>query len=110
MNVRGWSHCLLALALAQVYARGKTNDKAVHHFDAGITDNPDNPLIVEDPVAGNGHSGSGGWVAYNAGSSGASAGESGGASRSAEVCDGIDDDGNGIIDDVDVQHDVSAIV
>ena len=56
---------------------------------------------------GSGASGSGGLIGIGGASgSGAGAGTgSGGSGGSAEVCDGVDNDNNGIIDDVDVGND-----
>jgi hypothetical protein len=110
---RGWSRCLLALALCQVFGcASKSNAKPAGHFDAG-TDNPDNPLIVQGPLSGTGagpNSGNGGTgggaIAYGgAGEAASSGGAGSGQATSEEVCDGIDNDGDGIIDNVDVQHD-----
>lgn len=89
---------LLALALSGYFgcaAKPSESAGSAGH-DAGFTDNPSDPITVQGPLAGN---------ASYAGGQGAAASGGRKADASPEVCDGIDNDGNGIIDDVDVQHD-----
>lgn len=57
------------------------------------------------PSSGGGRAGGGGGTAAGTGGGLAGTGAGGGGGPTAELCDGIDNDQNGIIDDVDVGHD-----
>jgi hypothetical protein len=106
MNRSGWLRCCLALLLSQtVGCASKSNAKSGGGFDSGISDNP-TPLIVQGPLSGVGDLAAGSGSTYNAAGQGAvkHSADSGG-STGPEVCDGIDNDDNGIVDDVDAQHD-----
>jgi hypothetical protein len=99
MTRRTRARCLLALALSGYFGCSAKPSSKAPAYDAGITDNPtDQPWTIGDPRAGN--------AAYSGGHGAAAVGGSGSkADASPEVCDGVDNDGNGIIDDVDAQHD-----
>lgn len=94
MLSRTGSRWLLAVALSGAFGCSATKTLENHAApDGGATDNPDPGYTP--PIAGS----AGSAPVYSG------AGSGGTPSGHAEVCDGVDNDGNGIIDDVDAQRD-----
>jgi hypothetical protein len=88
------SRWLLAVALSGAFGCHAKSQDGTPAPDAGLSANPD-PGYVAPIAAGAGAT----PIVYSGAGRGASPG------ASPEVCDGIDNDGNGIIDDVDAQRD-----
>jgi hypothetical protein len=82
-----------------VALRNRTRTRTPRARDAGSTDNPSDPITVEGPLAKRA-----GRESF-AGGNGVQASAGRSANPSPEVCDGVDNDANGIIDDLDAQHD-----
>jgi hypothetical protein len=93
MLSRTGSRWLLAVALSGTFGCNAKSPEKLSSVDAGVTDNPDPGYVP--PIA----AGAGGQVVYGGAGNGST------PSGSAEVCDGVDNDGNGITDDVDAQKD-----